>query len=97
MTTQVQHVLQEQQVNLSAELESPVRLDVRVTAMVLAHMVENAAQCSPAGSSIHVVVPEMDEQLVIQVRGSWTTPLRCRPFGDPQAQSGMRVTRCSAL
>jgi hypothetical protein len=43
-------VLQEHPLNVSAQLDSPVRLDVRVTATALAHLLENAAQYSPASS-----------------------------------------------
>ena len=64
----VEHMLQEHQVDLVVDFESLVRLDMRLTATALAHLLENAAEYSPAGSSIHVIVREVDDQLVIQVR-----------------------------
>jgi two-component system sensor histidine kinase KdpD len=71
----VEHVLQEHPLNVSAQLDSPVRLDVRVTATALAHLanvpmtqLENAAQYSPASSPIHVIVRRTQDEFVIQVR-----------------------------
>ena len=47
----------------------PVRLDPRLTATALAHLLENAAQYSPPGSTIEVTSrASADEGLVIQVR-----------------------------
>ncbi len=46
----------------------PVRLDPRLTATALAHLLENAAQYSPAGSTISVNASVTGDGLVIQVR-----------------------------
>ena len=46
----------------------PVRLDPRLTATALAHLLENAAQYSPPGSPIDVRASVTDEGLVIAVR-----------------------------
>ena len=46
----------------------PVRLDPRLTATALAHLLENAAHYTAAGSPIDVVARVSDETLTIQVR-----------------------------
>ena len=46
----------------------PVRLDPRLTAAALAHVLENAAQYAPAGSAIDIAARVGDEGLTIAVR-----------------------------
>jgi two-component system sensor histidine kinase KdpD len=53
---QVEHTLAGHQVTVSIEQDVPVRLDPRLTATALAHLLENAAQYTPAGSTIDVTV-----------------------------------------
>jgi two-component system sensor histidine kinase KdpD len=65
---QVEHTLQAHQVDVRIEPDLPVRLDPRLTATALAHLLENAAQYTPTGSRIHVTVTLEDEGLTIQVR-----------------------------
>ena len=45
-----------------------VRVDPRLTASALAHVLENAAQYSPEGSTICVTVDVTDRELVVKVR-----------------------------
>jgi signal transduction histidine kinase len=54
----------------------PVQLDPRLTATALAHLLENAAQYAPSGSTIDVHATITEEGLVIQVRdhGSGIAP-----------------------
>jgi two-component system sensor histidine kinase KdpD len=65
---QVEQTLQQHPLDVNIEQDMPVRLDPRLTASALAHVLENAAQYAPAGSPIHVTVRLTDEGLVIQVR-----------------------------
>jgi two-component system sensor histidine kinase KdpD len=65
---QVEHTLQQHQVDLHIEQDVPVRLDPRLTATALAHLLENAAQYAPAGSPIGVEVRVTADGLVIEVR-----------------------------
>ncbi len=51
---QVDHVLAGRDVVLRLEPDEPVRLDPRLTAAALAHLLENAAQYTAPGSSIEV-------------------------------------------
>jgi len=65
---QVVHAVSRHRVETTAEGETLVRLDPRLTAAALAHLIENAARYSPAGSSIHVATRVSDQDLVITVR-----------------------------
>jgi two-component system, OmpR family, sensor histidine kinase KdpD len=74
---QVEHTLAAHPVTVSIEHDVPVRLDPRLTASALAHLLENAAQYTPAGSAIEITVRRdetratelpPDGQLVIGVR-----------------------------
>ena len=47
---QVEHTLQHARVSVTIDSDVPVRLDPRLTASALAHLLENAAQYSPPGS-----------------------------------------------
>ena len=55
-------------VTVAFDPDVPVRLDPRLTATALAHLLENAAQYTPAGSTIDVVARVVDDELTIQVR-----------------------------
>ncbi len=46
----------------------PVRLDPRLTATALAHLLENAAQYAPAGSTITLSVARAGDEVLIRVR-----------------------------
>lgn len=48
--------------------DTPVRLDPRLTASALAHLIENAAQYAPAGSAITITAAVTGEGLTISVR-----------------------------
>jgi two-component system sensor histidine kinase KdpD len=65
---QVEHTLQHHHVQVSVDPDVPVRLDPRLTATAIAHLLENAAQYAPAGSIINVNARVTDEGLVVQVR-----------------------------
>jgi two-component system sensor histidine kinase KdpD len=65
---QVAHTLREHTVRERIDNDAPVRLDPRLTATALAHLLENAAQYTPAGSLILVEAAQTDEGLVIRVR-----------------------------
>jgi two-component system sensor histidine kinase KdpD len=65
---QVEQTLQRHQLDVHVDPDVPVRLDPRLTATALAHLLENAAQYSPAGSTISVNASVNGEGLVIQVR-----------------------------
>src|SRR5262245_40547968 len=51
-----------------SEDDTLVRLDPRLTAAALAHLLENAARYAPAESSIRVTTSVQDDELVIAVR-----------------------------
>jgi two-component system, OmpR family, sensor histidine kinase KdpD len=65
---QVEHTLDTHRMNVSIERDVPVRLDPRLTASAVAHLLENAAQYASPDSSIDVVVRLTEEGLVVQVR-----------------------------
>ena len=65
---QVEQTVQNHELKLTFEPDVPVRLDPRLTATALAHLLENAAQYSPAGSVIQVTARVEDDGLTIQVR-----------------------------
>ena len=73
---QVEQALQGHTVDVTIEPDVPVRLDPRLTATALAHLLENAAQYSPPGSVVHVTARVGQDGLVIQVRdhGSGIAP-----------------------
>ena len=64
----VEHALRGRAVDLSVDSERLVRLDPRLTAAALSHLLENAAQYSPAGSPIAVHAAIADDGLTIAVR-----------------------------
>jgi signal transduction histidine kinase len=55
-------------VDVRVDPDVPVRLDPRLTATAVAHLLENAAQYSPAGSTIDVTAGATGDGLEIQVR-----------------------------
>ena len=65
---QVEQGLQHHKVEVTIDPDVPVRLDPRLTATALAHLLENAAQYSPPGSVVKVSARVGDDGLVIQVR-----------------------------
>jgi two-component system sensor histidine kinase KdpD len=73
---QVAHTLRRHPLRVEAESDEAVRLDPRLTANALAHLLENAAQYAPAGSAIEVRARVTGEGLTIQVRdhGPGITP-----------------------
>jgi two-component system sensor histidine kinase KdpD len=64
---QVEQTLQRHKLDVIVDPDVPVRLDPRLTATALAHLLENAAQYSPAGSTIGVHASVNGDGLVIQV------------------------------
>ncbi len=65
---QVEHALQQHTVDVDIDPDVPVRLDPRLTATAVAHLLENAAQYAPAGSAVSITTRLTDEGLTIQVR-----------------------------
>jgi two-component system, OmpR family, sensor histidine kinase KdpD len=65
---QVEHTVQQHTVDVSVDPDVPVRLDPRLTATALAHLLENAAQYAPSGSTINIHASLTDEGLAIRVR-----------------------------
>jgi two-component system, OmpR family, sensor histidine kinase KdpD len=65
---QVSETVRGHELNLALESDEPVRVDPRLTATALAHILENAAQYAPDGSPIDVVARLADEGLTISVR-----------------------------
>jgi two-component system sensor histidine kinase KdpD len=65
---QVEHTLHDHKVNVNVDPDEPVRLDPRLTASALGHVLENAAQYAPSGSTIDVHATITGEGLVVQVR-----------------------------
>jgi two-component system sensor histidine kinase KdpD len=65
---QTDHTLQQHRVEVRVAPDVPVRLDPRLTAAAVAHLLENAAQYTPAGSTIGVNASVDAGGLVVQVR-----------------------------
>lgn len=65
---QVEHTVRHHVLEVDVEPDVPVQLDPRLTASALAHLLENAAQYSPAGSTIHIGGEVNDDGLVLRVR-----------------------------
>jgi two-component system sensor histidine kinase KdpD len=65
---QVAHSLQAHKLEVSIDRDVPARLDPRLTATALAHLLENAAQYTPPGSTIRVTTRLTDEGLLFEVR-----------------------------
>ena len=65
---QVEHMLEQHKLHLTIDRDLPVQVDPRLTAAALAHLLENAAQYAPLGSTIDVVAQADSEGLTIAVR-----------------------------
>ncbi len=65
---QVQHTLSLHEIDVSSDSEMLVRVDPRLTAAALAHVLENAAQYSPPYSRITVAFHTSDDELTMTVR-----------------------------
>ena len=65
---QVEHTLRQHRVELATDSDRLVRLDPRLTASALAHLLENAAQYTPAGSTITVTMATSSDGLSVKVR-----------------------------
>jgi two-component system sensor histidine kinase KdpD len=65
---QVGQTLQHHRVHVQTDLDVPVELDPRLTASALAHLLENAAQYAPVGTTIEVTTRLTEEGLEVQVR-----------------------------
>jgi two-component system sensor histidine kinase KdpD len=65
---QVEQTLRSHQVEVVVEHDVPVHLDPRLTATALAHLLENAAQYSPAGTTIGLRARVDDEGVTLEVR-----------------------------
>lgn len=65
----VEQTLRRHSLDIAVEPEVPVHLDPRLTATALAHVLENAAQYAPIGTTIHVTATvSVADGLTIQVR-----------------------------
>ena len=65
---QVEQTLHSHELDVAIEPDIPIRLDPRLTATALAHVLENAAQYSPPGSIVKVTARVAQDELLIQVR-----------------------------
>jgi two-component system sensor histidine kinase KdpD len=65
---QVEHTLQGHPLEVHIDPDVPVRLDPRLTATAVAHLLENAAQYAPAGTTVHVSAGANGEGLIVTVR-----------------------------
>jgi two-component system sensor histidine kinase KdpD len=65
---QVEQTLKEHRVSVTTEPDAPVRLDARLASSALAHLLENAAQYAPRGTSIDVSSELAGPELLIRVR-----------------------------
>jgi two-component system sensor histidine kinase KdpD len=65
---QVEYTLKEHCVLVTTQPDVPVQLDGRLTASALAHLLENAAQYTPLGTSIDVLTELTASELLIRVR-----------------------------
>jgi two-component system, OmpR family, sensor histidine kinase KdpD len=66
--SRVEHALRGRTMELSVESERLVRLDPRLPAAALSHLLENAAQYSPLSASIHIEGNVSTDGLTITVR-----------------------------
>ena len=64
----VEHTLRTHPLEVQAHAEQLVKLDPRLTASALAHLIENAAQYSPPGSPIFIEARIVANELAIAVR-----------------------------
>jgi two-component system, OmpR family, sensor histidine kinase KdpD len=66
--SQVEHTLHQHRIEVRIDRDVAVRLDPRLTATALAHLLENAAQYAPPGSAIDVGARLTGDGLMIDVR-----------------------------
>jgi two-component system sensor histidine kinase KdpD len=66
--SRVEHAVRGRTIDASVELERLVRLDPRLPAAALSHLLENAAQYTPPSAIIHLDAGVSDEGLTITVR-----------------------------
>jgi two-component system, OmpR family, sensor histidine kinase KdpD len=64
----VERATRDRVLRVNVDPDTPVRLDPRLTAAALAHVIENAAQYAPAGSAIDITTRVADDGLTISVR-----------------------------
>lgn len=67
---QVEQALRSHTVEVHVDSDTPVRLDPRLTATALAHVLENAAQYSPPNSPIRVIAAVAGGSLTVTVQDS---------------------------
>jgi two-component system sensor histidine kinase KdpD len=65
---QVEHTIRQHAIRMEGDSDSLVRLDPRLTASALAHLLENAAQYSAPGSEISVRLSVSSDGLSVAVR-----------------------------
>ncbi len=65
---QVEHALRPHPVEATVEGDVLVRLDPRLTATAIAHVLENAAQYSPAESAVQINTRVSGDELIVHVR-----------------------------
>jgi two-component system sensor histidine kinase KdpD len=65
---QVAHTLERHTLELDVDPDIPVLLDPRLTATALAHLLENAAQYAPPGTTINVAARVAADGLTLRVR-----------------------------
>ena len=73
---QVEHTLQGHVLDVHIDPDVPVRVDPRLTATAVAHLLENAAQYAPTGTTVHLTAEVTEEGLTLRVRdhGPGITP-----------------------
>ena len=69
---QVEHLLSGHRIEVNVERDVPVRVDPRLTATALAHLLENAAQYTPSQSMIGIQAQIGEDGLLIHVRDQGT-------------------------
>jgi two-component system, OmpR family, sensor histidine kinase KdpD len=74
---QIEGILEQHRVVVAVDSDAPVHLDPRLTAKALAHLLENAAQYAPLGSSIRIDTHETKDAFEITVadRGPGIAPV----------------------
>jgi two-component system sensor histidine kinase KdpD len=65
---QVEHTLQQHELDVQIEPDVPVQVDPRLTATAVAHLLENAAQYAPAGTTVEVSASAGGDGLIVKVR-----------------------------
>jgi two-component system sensor histidine kinase KdpD len=65
---QVEQTLQRHRVEVRTDPDLPMELDPRLTASALAHLLENAAQYAPPGTTIEITTELTDEGVAFRVR-----------------------------